>query len=111
MGKFLMARLLFILWIFALLMGLSPIANHMSFMQTMHMDEMMSHQNNMTHESQRENSTGSCCDEIASFFIGCPFLAPQFTCDSLYGENKRIVNVTPIVQTIYTETAIPPPKA
>jgi hypothetical protein len=111
MGKFLMARSLFILWIFGLLVGLSPLSSHMSYMHNMHMDEMISHQNNMTHESERENSTRSCCDEIASFSAGCVFLVPQSTYDALYGENKRIVNVTPIVQTIYIETAIPPPKA
>jgi hypothetical protein len=106
-----MARFLFILWIFALLMGLSPMSNHMSFMHTVHMDETMSHQNNMTHEGEKENSTGSCCDEIASFSVGCVFLVPQCTHDALYGENKRIVSVTPIAQKTYIETAIPPPKA
>ena len=86
-------------------------SNHMSFMHTVRIDDMMSHQNNMMHESEKENSTGSCCDEIASFFVGCPFLVPQFTYGALYGENKRIANVTPIVQITYLETAIPPPKA
>ena len=86
-------------------------SNHMALMQTMNMDEMMSHQNNMTHESEKENSTGSCCDEIASFSVGCVFLVPQSTHNALYGENLRVLSLTPIVQITYLETAIPPPKA
>jgi hypothetical protein len=111
MGKSKMARFLFILWIFALLRGLSPMSTHMSSMQTMHMDESMSRQNNMTHENAEENSTGSCCDEIASFSIGCVFLVPQSTYNALYGENTRVLSLTPIIQITYLETAIPPPKA
>jgi hypothetical protein len=80
-------------------------------MQTMHVDEMISHPNNMAHESQRENSTGSCCDEIASFSVVCGFLVPQSTYDALYGESTRVLSLTPIVQITYLETAIPPPKA
>jgi hypothetical protein len=94
-----------------LLVGLSPMSNHMALTQTMHMDEMMSHQNNMTHESEKENSTGSCCDEIASFSVGCVFLVPQSTYNALYGENTRVLSLTLIVQIAYIETAIPPPKA
>jgi hypothetical protein len=86
-------------------------SNHVSLMQTMHMDEMMSHQNNMTHESAGENSTGSCCDEIASFSVGCVFLVPQSTYDALYGESIRVLSLGPIVQITYLETTIPPPKA
>jgi hypothetical protein len=106
-----MARLLFIVWMFALLMGLSPMSNHMSFMHAVHMDETMSYQNNMAHEGEKENSTKSCCDEIASFSVGCVFLVPQSTYNALYGENARVPSLTPIVQITYLETAIPPPKA
>ena len=111
MGKFQMARFLFILWIFALLIGILPMSHLMSFMQTRHMDEMVSPKNNMTHKSAGENSNGSCCDEIASFSVGCVFLVPQFTYGAFYGENKRIVSVIPFVQIAYIKTAIPPPKA
>lgn len=81
-------------------------------MQAMHMDEMaVSNQSNMKQESTGENSTGSCCDEIAPFSLGCSFLVPQYACIDLSGGSKRVLNSSPLVQFIYIETAIPPPKA
>jgi hypothetical protein len=107
-----MARLMNIFLASLIVMGLFPITHPMFSMQAMHVDEAtISHQSNMDHEGTGENSTGSCCDEIASFAIGCAFLVPQYAYTDLSGGSKRVINSKPVVQSIYIETATPPPKA
>jgi hypothetical protein len=107
-----MAKLLFTVLTSAILMGLSPMSHPMSSMQIMHTDEMtLSYQNNMQHETAGKNSTGTCCDEIASFAIGCSFLVPQYACIDAFGGIKRVMSSDPIVQSIFIETLTPPPKA
>jgi len=84
----------------------------MMSMQATHMDDMiLSQYGQMDHGSAGENSTGSCCDEIAPFSMICAFLIPQYAYIDLSGGSERVLNSSPVVQSIYIETAIPPPKA
>jgi hypothetical protein len=107
-----MVKLLLILLASAIVMGASPISHHMSSMQTMHMGETtMSHQSNMDHGSMGEDPTGSCCDEIASFSVGCAFLIPQYGYIDFSGDSEPFLNTKPVVQPNYIETVTPPPKA
>jgi len=107
-----MARIMFILLTSAVVMGLFPISHSMLSMQTMRMGEItISHQSDMDHESAGDNSTGSCCDEIAPFSIGRSFLIPQYVCVEFSGGSKRVIYSKPVVQSIYIETLTPPPKA
>ena len=93
------------------LISLLLMPNHMSFTETMAMDEMISEHSNMRDQSARENSSGSCCAELTSCAIGCAFLLPQYIHLSLSGGSTRVVISNPAVQTICIETATPPPKA
>lgn len=87
-------------------------AHPMSSMHAMQVDEMaLSHPSNTEHERAGKNSTGSCCDEIASFAIGCSFLVPQYACMDLSGGSEQVINSNPVVQSIYLDTLTPPPKA
>jgi len=106
-----MARILLIVLTFALLIGLSPISTHMSSVQTMQMDEtMISYQSNMNHGNAGAIITGSCCDEMASFSIGCAFLVPPCAYVGLSGGSERIGFSTPLIQSIYIQALAPPPK-
>ena len=114
--KTFVTKLLYLVLGYALLIGLLPMSNHMLSMQTTRMDAATTSQiadstSNMVHGSADENSTGSCCDAIAPFSIGCVFLVPQCTYIALSGGSKRVVNLIPVVQPIYIETVAPPPKA
>ena len=107
-----MVKLLFILLISAIVTGVSPLSHHMSSMPTMHMDEIvLSHPSSMGPESNGENSTRSCCDEIAPFSQGCSFLIPAYSCVDLAEGGKQVISTKPIAQYIYIETVTPPPKA
>jgi hypothetical protein len=107
-----MARILFISLISAIVMGLLPMTHPMFSMQTTLRDEMaISHQDKMDHGSAGDKSSGSCCDEIAQFSVGCSFLVPQYACLDSSGGSKQVVNSSPVVQSIYIETVTPPPKA
>jgi hypothetical protein len=107
-----MARLLFILFIYTIVMGLFPLTHPMSSMQSMHMDEMtISHQSNMDHGGTGDNSTASCCDEIAPFSVGCALLVLEYTFFDSSGGSDKVINSNLVVQSIYIETLTPPPKA
>ena len=80
-GKYVMTRILFVLLISAIVMGLSPMSHPMLSMPAMHITEVkILRQSNMDHGSAGDKSTGSCCNEIAQFSIGCTFLVPQYAC-------------------------------
>ncbi|MDQ3005313.1 MAG: hypothetical protein M3R47_08015 [Chloroflexota bacterium] len=105
-----MAKILFIVLAFALLIGLFPLSNHMLSMPGMKMDAMpASSQSNMGHESADEHST-SCCDAITPCSLGV-FLLPQPTNIASYGGSKRVVSSAQTVQFIYIKSLSPPPKA
>lgn len=107
-----MARFLFILLTSAIAMELFSISHPMVSMPTIHMDEMtISHQSNMEHGGAGSNSTGSCCDEIAPFSVGCAFLVPQYVFLDFSGGNNKVINSSPVVHSIYIKTLTPPPKA
>ena len=107
-----MAKLLFVLLISAVVLGVFPRSQPMLSMATMHMDEItISHQSNIDHGSVGEDSTRSCCDEIASFSVGCAFLIPQYACIDFSGGSEQVLNTRPVVQSNYIETVTPPPKA
>ena len=107
-----MAKLLLILLISAIVMGVSPRSHPMLSMLTMPMDERtISHQSNMDHGSMGEDPASSCCDEIASFSVGCGFLIHQYVCIDCSGDSEQVVNTEPVVQSNYIETVTPPPKA
>jgi hypothetical protein len=107
-----MVRFLFILYVSIILMGLFPMTHPMLSMQAMHMDEMtISQQTNMEHGSGHDRSTGSCCDEIAPFSVGCALLVPQYTFFDSAGGSNKIINSNLVLQSVYIETLTPPPKA
>ena len=107
-----MAKIMFILLISAIAMDLFPTAHTMSSMRLTYMDEtVVSYQGKMGHGSMKDNSMGSCCDEIAPFSMGCGFLMPQYACVGFSGESNRVLNSRPLAQSIYIETSTPPPKA
>lgn len=104
-----MARLLSITLPIALLMGLLPISNHMSSMQTMRMDATAPHINNLQ-ENAGDHSTSSCCDAIGPFVVTCDFMASQSARIPDYGGSERVAYSAPIVESIYIKTLAPPPK-
>jgi len=99
-----------------LLVGLLPISNHMSAMQTMRMDEAMASsmwapQGNGTTESTDEDSASSCCDAICPSSLAYAFVLPQSVYATVYGGSERISYSVFIVRSIYLQVASPPPKA
>lgn len=107
-----MARLLFILLISAIEMGFVSVSHPMLSMHTMQMEERVaSHIGDTTHGSREENSTGSCCDEIAPFSQSCSFLVPEYTCIDLTEGGKEVISSNHIVQYIFIEIVTPPPIA
>jgi hypothetical protein len=85
-------------------------------MHSMRMDEAMASsmgasQGNGTTESTAEDSASSCCDAICPSSLSYTFLTPQYADIDLSGGSERVLNSSPVVQSIYIETAIPPPKA
>lgn len=110
-----MTRLLLISLTFALLIGLSPISNHMLSVETLYTDaamtsQMVSSQGKTDQHNEGNNST-SCCDVIAPFSIACAFLVPQCAFLGLSGGSERVGNPTPLIQSIYIKAVSPPPKA
>jgi hypothetical protein len=94
----------------ALLMGALPMTSHMS---SMRMDrEMVSEravsETNIVSGNMNATSSESCCDVICPFSI---FLVPQFAYAATCGDKKQVVNSDPLIQSIYIESAVPPPKA
>ena len=107
-----MAKLLLLLLVSAIVMGVSPRSHPMLSMPAMHMDEgTISYQGNKDRGSVGEDSTRSCCDEIASFSVGCVFLIPQYTTIDFSGGSEHVLNSKPVVQSNPIETVTPPPKA
>ena len=107
-----MAKLLLLLLVFAIVMGVSPRSHPMLSMPAMHMDERtISYQGNKDRGSVGEDSTGSCCDEIASFSVGCAFLVPQYASIDFSGDREPVLITKPVVQSNSIETVTPPPKA
>jgi hypothetical protein len=109
-------KLLYSLLRLVLLVGLLPMPNHISAMHIMRMDETMASsmgasQGNGTMESTDEHSPSSCCDAICPSSFAYAFLTPQYAYVDLAGGSERVLNSSPVVQSIYIETAIPPPKA
>jgi hypothetical protein len=92
------------------LIGLLPISNHMSSMQTMQMDAGVS-LNSTAHEKTSDNSTGSCCDAIGSFLLACDFMVFQSAAAGSNRGSQQIAYSVPVIQSIYLETLAPPPKA
>lgn len=106
-----MAKLLFVMLISAVVLGVFPRSHPMLSMPTMHMDEItISHQSNTDHGSMGEDSTGSCCDEIAPFSVGCVFLIPRYAYIDFSGDSEQVLNTKPVVQSNHIETVTPPPK-
>ena len=101
-----------IVFTFALLIGLSPISNHVFAMQTVQMDGAMSSQHDDMDggNSSGDNSSMPCCDELAQTFTGCALLVPQFDYVGLAWGSERIAGSNSAVQTIYIQTLSPPPK-
>ena len=70
--------------------------------------EMAVSQTNITSGNMNRPSSESCCDVICPFSI---FLVPQFAYATAFGDNKQAVDSDPIIQSIYLESTVPPPKA
>jgi hypothetical protein len=103
-----MARILLFILAFALLIGSSPLSNHM----TSPMDAMMTQHGNMAGENGAgEKSTMPCCNEVAQFSISCAFLVPEYGHIELSGGSVRVGISTALVQSIYLKAQSPPPKA
>jgi len=101
-----------IVFTFALLIGLSPISNHVSSMQLMPIDDMAtSHEGAMDRGDEGRAASGSCCDEMAQFDAGCAFLAPQLDCIGLNWGNERVAYSSLVVRLFDPKSIVPPPKA
>lgn len=115
-SKILMAKLLYIVLGFALLIGLLPMSNHLSSIQTTRMDKnmisvMADFQINPVPGNANDNSSGSCCDALGPFSSTCAFVVPQSACVPLYGDIEQVLNSAPVFQSIYIKAVAPPPKA
>ena len=107
-----MARISFIALAFALLIGLSPLSNHMLSMPEMKMDAMAaSNGSNVAHESSGEHSASTCCDAITPCALVVDLLFPQFADMALYRDSERFARSALTVQPIYIKILSPPPKA
>ena len=107
-----MSRIVIVALAIALLIGWSPLSNHMLSMQGMKMDVMaISNQSNMTHESADEHSTSSCCDAITPCALVIDLLFPQIANITLYGDSEGIASSALTIQSIYIKNLSPPPKA
>ena len=108
-----MSKTLFLVLASALLViGFSPMSNHMLSMPGMKMDAISaSNQSNTAQESADDHSTSSCCDAITPCSIGIDFLVPQPTNITLSGDSKRVISSAPTVRFICINTLRPPPKA
>ena len=110
-----MAKLLFFVLTSAILMNFGPMSQPMSAMptmQTMRMEELkLSHQSNSEQGNMGENSTRSCCDEIAPFSVGCAFLVPELAGIDFAEGGKQVLSTNLVVQSISIETVTPPPRA
>jgi hypothetical protein len=109
-------KLLYGLLRLVLLVGLFPMSNHVSAMQTMRMDEAMVSSmeippGDVTTENTDENSASSCCDAICLFPLVWAVVIPQSVCVALYKGGERISGSAFIARSIYLQVAIPPPKA
>lgn len=56
-------------------------------------------------------SSGSCCDVMGSLLMSCDFMVSQCGHVIEYGDSKHVVSSIPIIQSIYLDAVIPPPKA
>ena len=115
-GEMFRAKLLHNLLVIVLLIGLLPMSNHMSSMQTMRMDEavassMAASQGNVATENTDGKSASPCCDAICPFSLAYAFVVPQSVYVTVYGGSDRIPYSAFIVRSIYLQVASPPPKA
>lgn len=109
--KIAVAKTLLVVLTFALLIGLSPMSNHMT-VQAMQMEEVTISHGDMAGENKAgENSAMPCCDEIAQTFTGCAFLVPQYSSVGASKGSERVAYSTLLIQTIYIEILAPPPKS
>jgi len=111
-GEMFRAKLFHNLLPLVLLIGLLPMSNQMSAVQTMRMDEVM-HSSGWAPQvnATTENPTSSCCDAICPLSPACAFGVPQSIYATVYGGSDRIPHSTFIARSIYLQAAIPPPKA
>ena len=115
-GEMFRTKLLHNLLGLALLVGLLPMSNHMSAMQTMRMDEAMASsmgapQGQVATENTSENSASPCCDAICPYSPAWAFVIPESVCLVLYGGSERFSYYSFIARSIYLRVASPPPKA
>ena len=115
-GEMFKAKLFHNLLRLVLLAGLLRMSNHLSSIQTMHMDEAMASsmaapQGNVTTENTDKNSVSSCCDAICPFSLAYAFVVPQFVYATTYGGSERIAYSSFIARSIYLRVTSPPPKA
>jgi hypothetical protein len=94
-GEMFRTKLLHNLLRLVLLVGLLPMSNHVSSMQTMRMDETMASstgapQGHVTTENTDKNSASSCCDAICPYSPVWAFVIPQSVFIALYGGSERI---------------------
>lgn len=109
-GKIFTSKLLSAVLGSALLIGLLPMSNHMSFMQTMSIDAATASQSHIVQGNVGDTSPRSCCDAIGPLSPACDFVISQSGYVAQYGGNERVEDTAPIVQSIYIETIAPPPK-
>jgi len=109
--KILPEKLLSIALVFLLLVGLSPMSNHMLSMQMVSMDAAMDSQSYTVPADAGDPAHDSCCDAMGTSSLGCDFMVSQSACAALYGGGERVANLTPVIQTIYIKAVPPPPKA
>ena len=115
LGNSFTVKLLSIALGYALVVGLLPISNYMVSMQAMRMDAASTSQTSVSQNNPAKNagggSAGPCCDGIGSFSLTCAFIVPQSSCVTINGGSERVGYSTPLIQSIYIEAVIQPPKA
>ena len=106
-------KLLSIVLASAFLVGSFPMPSHMSSMGMV--DKMVSEravpQINPAPGNVNNASSGSCCDAMSPYSLTCDFLFSQLGSFAQFGDSEQVVNLDPIIQSIYIKAASPPPKA
>ena len=105
-----MARLLFITFTGALLIGLLPISNQMWSMPTMHLDPAAPH-TNVVQAKAGGPSPSSCCEAITPCMLTYDVMASPAACFPKYGDSQRLPYAVPINEPIYIKALAPPPKS
>ena len=94
----------------ALVIGLSPMSNHMISRRAIRVEAVTGSQSHIVQGNAGGNSSGACCDAIGTCSLVCDFMVFQSAGFARYGGSEQVVNSDPIVHSIYIVSVTPPPK-